>query len=211
MNTAVILLCASEGKRTKSFGPRSLLSVHGETLIDSQLEEIKSIGIHEIIIGLGFGADKIIKHLAAHNNVKFVENENYNLSGAARTLNMTLRITNAERIILAHGDISFNNIALKFPTNGSYLLIDRSTMEKDKVGVNIIGNHVIGFNYSAAQKWGQIASITGEELSLLRKLCSDRKNDMLCTHELFGRIIDKDGVFNTYISSKSKIKEINRK
>jgi hypothetical protein len=208
---SVILLCASEGKKTKSFGPRSLLNIHGRALIDCQLEEISCVYPDaEIIVGLGYGADKIIKHLSAQP-IKFVENENYNETNAARTLNICMRITNSERIIVIHGDILFNSDSIASPPNISTLLIEKSSLERDKVGLNIVGNQIIGFNYSSGVKWGQIAHLCGRELEVVRKLVSDRKNDVCCTHEILAKAINRGNHFLVYQNHNSQIKEVNRK
>src|SRR5215207_3765088 len=69
-----IILAAGKGTRLDGAAvkPKCLVEVGGSTLLRRQIEILRSRGIDEIVIVVGFGADSIRE--ACDNEISFVEN-----------------------------------------------------------------------------------------------------------------------------------------
>jgi len=61
------ILAGGEGTRMRPFTyeiPKPLLPLKGIPIIEHEIEHLKKFGIGEVILGLGYGAEKIIAHFA---------------------------------------------------------------------------------------------------------------------------------------------------
>src|SRR5688500_19794711 len=72
-----IILAAGKGTRLDGAAvkPKCLVEVGGETLLQRQIETLKSLDVREIVIVVGFGADSIRQ--ACGDEITFVENERF--------------------------------------------------------------------------------------------------------------------------------------
>lgn len=72
-----IILAAGKGTRLDGAAvkPKCLVEVGGETLLQRQIETLKSLDVREIVIVVGFGADSIRE--ACGEEITFVENERF--------------------------------------------------------------------------------------------------------------------------------------
>jgi len=210
-NISFIILSAGEGRRTKSFGNRSLLEVsRGVNIAQYQIEKIRdSYPKSEIIFVVGYEADRLIKVLPP--GIKIVENELFSTTNVVRSINIGLRVINESAAVIIHGDILFNRECIsKIHKQASCVLADADNqLDQSKIGVNAIGDKVIGFTFSAQPKWAQISLLRGPELEIAREITAKRENDLLLSHELYGKILDLGGSFTLVNSNNSKIREIN--
>ena len=72
----VIIPPAGVGRRMKSYGCKSLLTINNEKLIDIQLKHITNVfEKHEVILITGFDSDRLINH--SPSNLIKIENEKY--------------------------------------------------------------------------------------------------------------------------------------
>jgi NDP-sugar pyrophosphorylase family protein len=75
----VIILCDTPGYRMKSYGPLPLITINNQKLIDLQIQAIqKTFSNFEIIICVGFDAEKICKYIRqkySNLNIRVVENQ----------------------------------------------------------------------------------------------------------------------------------------
>ncbi|MEM5820775.1 MAG: UTP--glucose-1-phosphate uridylyltransferase, partial [Candidatus Aenigmatarchaeota archaeon] len=63
-NTSVVILAGGSGKRMNIPFPKSLLELReGYTLLDREIQFYLNCGFNDFVFILGFGADKILKHL----------------------------------------------------------------------------------------------------------------------------------------------------
>ncbi|MEM5830211.1 MAG: UTP--glucose-1-phosphate uridylyltransferase [Candidatus Aenigmatarchaeota archaeon] len=63
-NTTIVILAGGSGKRMNIPFPKSLLELReGYTLLDREIEFYLNCGFNDFVFILGFGADKILKHL----------------------------------------------------------------------------------------------------------------------------------------------------
>ena len=91
---SVVLLCDSPGYRMKSYGPIPLITINNQRLIDIQISIIESAFPNcEIILCLGFDAEKIYKYIRSKHsdkNIRIVENQLYDISNSCESLRLSL-------------------------------------------------------------------------------------------------------------------------
>lgn len=140
---------------------------------------------------VGHEADQVAAILP--RDVAIVENEYFSMSGPARSLRMALRITEAQRALVVHGDLVFNGAAVSGrPDLGSHLVVDRNggiapgnpgiTLEKERV------HHV---DYDLPMPWAQIAFLQGDALELVRKVVGASRNYKMLLHEVMNAVARK--------------------
>lgn len=202
----VIIPAAGAGSRIKSYGPKALLDIHNESLLDRQIRILnKKYNNPEIIVVVGFEAERVI---ASNKSVRFVENENYDTTNVVRSINMALRATLSKRILIVYGDLVFNEETLDFPTNHSCIISSATQMNDKEVGFISNKNLVCNFSYDLENKWCHIAYLDGAELELFRKLCAKKDNAKLFSHEVFNYMIDMNSEFIPHSPTDMKILEI---
>ncbi len=172
---SIIILAAGEGKRMKSYGVRSLISVGGMSIIDRQLTLIgDAYPSVEIVVVAGFEANKLRSSLPS--TVRVVENENYTITGAVRSLHLAFGVTQGNIIGIIHGDLVFNKYALPPVIKESMIIVDKQNglMKTDEIGC-ILSHHeeVEKFDAIHNLKWGQIAFLMGRELELCKKFAAN--------------------------------------
>ena len=107
----VILLVAGEGKRLMPFTkdrPKSLVEVDGKSLLNRQIDVLKSVGITEIIAVTGYRSDQ----LNSFNFSNYVKNERF------QDTNMLYSLTCAhdyldQDVIVSYGDIVYSPEIIK--------------------------------------------------------------------------------------------------
>lgn len=213
--STIILLCDTPGYRMKSYGPPSLLQIHGEKrLIDIQIECIKKhFNNFEIILCCGFDADKICKYVKSkykHINIRLVENQLFNESNSCETVRLALNNTNNDKIFILDGNLWFpQEIFGQHDYNTSMVLIEKKQLEGLEIGVNTNEkNQVEHFSFGAKNYWSEVFYLSNYEIiDSLRKILSnpDYKHKFVfeALNELLSTKFDLVAVTN-----KTKIKKI---
>jgi len=102
--------------------PKTLLDVHGKTILQWQVEMLRSVGIHEIAVVRGYRKEKI-----NYTGLHYFDNDDFLKTGSLVSLFTALEFMDKDTIIV-YGDILFNIEILKKLINyqkGSALVIDR--------------------------------------------------------------------------------------
>jgi len=106
---SVVLLSENYGYRMKSYGPMSLLKIDKSSLIEQQINVIKSFFInYEVIVCCGFEAKKTIDYLKCNfknENVRIIENQVYSNSNSCESARLCLNNTMNHKILILHGDL----------------------------------------------------------------------------------------------------------
>lgn len=192
---SVIVLCAGIGHRMKSYGPKSLLMLpDGHTIISKIMENVY---LHypksELIVTVGFEADKVIDALPP--TVHVIENQLYEETNTLEETRLALNAATNENVLLIHGDLIFNAIALdKINKKQSCVIIDSNDQIDDsEIGVTVVDNKVTIFAYDLPKKWCYVAYLTGEELELFRKIVKDRDRSRWYVFEALNEVVLKGG------------------
>lgn len=166
----VILLSENHGHRMKSYGPISLIKIGTKTLIERQVEAIKSIYNNvEIILCSGFETMKIVSFVKSKfsgMNIRVVENQIHYNSNCCESARLCLNNTMNNKIIFCNGGIllhSQNLNAIDINTN-CVLVQDHSYDPNFEIGVVQNNNKLENFALGIKNKfWSEIFFINGEK------------------------------------------------
>lgn len=166
----IVLLSENHGHRMKSYGPISLIKVGGKTLIEKQIEAIKSCFVNfEIIVCSGFETSKIvffIKSKFPNLNIRVVENQMHYTSNCCESARLCLSNTTNNKVIFCNGSILINSSHLSLINleRNCILIQDESYDSNFEVGViennNVLENFSIGIKN---KHWSEILYLTGEK------------------------------------------------
>ena len=133
----VIIPSAGIGRRMKSYGCKSLLSIKDERLIDLQIKHISNtIPQYEIILITGFDSERLMSH--SPDDIIKIENEKYYENNVIRSISMGLRATkNNDHILIIFGDVLLNRVTLEKIDYSKSSIIISSHMSDNEVGCNI--------------------------------------------------------------------------
>ncbi len=211
---AVIIPAASAGRNMRSLGPKGLIHLpqpDGRHLLRRQVDLVREWHkTCEIVVVVGFEADRVIRALPEH--VRVVENEYHAETGPARSVLMGLRATHAKRALVIYGDLVFNRETLaNLPRNKSCVVVDsKGRMNTEDVGVTVDGQTAVHFDYGlpTAYRWCQIALLAGGELERFRQIAGNKDNRRLLGWEVLNRIIDRGGMFTAVEPDRMALVEV---
>lgn len=173
-NTAVIL-AAGQSIRLRPLtddAPKCLLQMGPKTILDWQLQALKSAGIEDIIMVVGYRQEMIRSHIAENYpdlGVTYVVNDNFTSTNTLFSLALAL--------VRFDGDFYYLNADVVFDRDilhrlvphegGAYLAIDRKQCREEEVKVIVRGQEIleIGKHLNPDECYGEfigVAKFTGE-------------------------------------------------
>lgn len=211
-NLTTAILSAGISHKMKSYEPRSLLKFNKHTVIEHQIETIRSVIDGDIILVVGCKANKIIRKIQSLKNIRIVENQLFDITNAAESIRLAINNNPYKHILIMHGDIIFNTQTLKgLDYSKSCLLVDNSQQIQDReVGVTVNDGVASMLSYGLNTKWCQMCFFTGREYNQLKTLCRrDNSNiEGKLFFELINMIIELGGTFKCVEPPNMKIFEI---
>jgi hypothetical protein len=220
----IVLLCDSPGYRMKSYGPASLITIHGKKLIDIQIEIIKKVFTnYEIIVCVGFDSEKICKHIRQkykNSNIRIVENQNFHLSNSCESARLSLNNTTNDKILLCDGSLYFVEDTIgKINFSESSIFTEKHKNENLEVGANINEyNYVEHFSFGANTCWSEICFLHNyETIECLRKILAsfdktkfvfEALNELIQTKYNLRNIINDQNIYKiNNLKTYHKLKE----
>lgn len=210
-SVAFAILSAGIGARIRTYEPRSLIKIKDKTLIDHQIDAIKSKFKNPEIIGVfGPNISRVVKNV--RGKIRVVENQKHESTNNSESLRLALNNSIKNSLMFIHGDILIDETffnSLNF--NKSFVVYeDRGMMDEKEVGLTIMKNKATILSYGLEKKWCQAAFFKGKELRILRSIFSSFTNHekKMLTFEIINKIIDAGGSFQAQRLEKSKILEI---
>lgn len=211
----VIILCDLPGYRMKSYGPTSLIGIQKKLLIDVQIECInKSFSNNEIILCVGFDAEKIIKHVRtkhSNHNIRIVENQIFNACNSCEGMRIALNNTMNSKLLVMDGSLLINKKVLSvIDIAQTCAIVEQSPSENLEIGININQNHVAEhFSFGAYQTWSELLYLNGKEIiEHLRKFLHSQDSKKKFIFEAINDLI-KNNVEIKCIENKCPIYKIN--
>lgn len=192
---SVLILAAGAGRNPASPPPSLAVLEAGETLIERQVRVARSVFPRaDVVVVVGHWADRVVGALP--RGVRAVENERHAFSNAVRSLAIGLRAVDRDDVVVIHGDMLFNEDALRgLKGGGSRVVADRSgQVAADKVGLTVAGGWAVHFAYGLPAKWAQIARLSGREFEAFRGFVSHPSRKYFQTFEALNHVIDAGGV-----------------
>ena len=203
----IIIPAAGIGSRMVSYGVKSLIKIHNETIIERQLRLIKHVfNKYQIILVTGFQSSKLMN--ATPDNIIKIENENYKDSNVLRSIGMGLRACTSNNVIILYGDLIFNTETITAPFDRDSMAIVSNTMSDNEIGCVSHNKNIENFCYDLPNKWAQIVYLTGNELELMKKISWNKNKSNMYGFEALNWIIDNGGTIKEFMPNKSKIIDI---
>jgi choline kinase len=208
-NITVIIPSAGEGRRMKSYGPKSLIDLTRENILQRQIRIInKVLDNVSFIMVAGFDCDKLMD--SCPDYFLKLENESYDITNVSRSISLALRAVKTERVLIVYGDLVFNDLALsRMDYSTSCTSASRDEYRQHEVGC-IVGadGNMVNMMYDLETKWNQILYLEGNELSLFKKICQERKNKKLFGFEILNKVIDRGGKIKCIVDDLIEVVDI---
>ena len=143
--TTVILLSENHGHRMKSYGPVSMLKIGAKTLLEKQIEAIKSVLKNfEIILCCGFETFKTVSYIKtrfSNLNIRIVENQIHYNSNCAESARLCLNNTMNNRILFCNGGILFKAEQLAAVDFTSTSIVSQNNNDIANLEIGVIENN----------------------------------------------------------------------
>ena len=208
-NITVIIPSAGEGRRMKSYGPKSLIDLTKENILQRQIRIInKALDTVSFIMVAGFDCDKLMD--ACPDYFLKLENENYDITNVSRSIALALRAVETERVLIVYGDLVFNELAIsRMDYSTSCTSASNDKHRQHEVGCIVGANgNMVNMMYDLETKWNQILYLEGNELSLFKKICQERKNKKLFGFEILNKVIDCGGKIKCIVDDSIEVVDI---
>jgi choline kinase len=181
----------------KSYGPKPLIELSGyETVLGRQLRVLRTaFPKADIVVVVGYEADRVIRTLPLGMRLKVVENERHDETNVLRSIGMGLRVVNTTNVLVVYGDLVFNSDAVAWASsNGSSLLVDtKGQIGEEEVGATVVDGRVTNMSYGLDTKWSQIMYLTGRELDLFKRMAWNNDKRVWFGYEALNMVIDNGG------------------
>ena len=208
-NITVIIPSAGEGRRMKSYGPKSLIGLTKENILQRQIRIINKVldNVSFIVIA-GFDCDKLMD--ACPDYFLKLENESYDITNVSRSIALALRAVKTERVLIVYGDLVFNELALsRMDYSTSCTSASNDEHRQHEVGCIVGANgNMVNMMYDLETKWNQILYLEGNELNLFKKICQERKNKKLFGFEILNKVIDCGGKIKCIVDDSIEVVDI---
>jgi choline kinase len=211
-NLTVVIPAAGMGKRMKSYGPKSLLRVHGGvSILERQIKLVWQLYPKaDIIVTVGFEAERIINEIKPIYPVRFVFNKDFETTNVVYSINLALKAAIANQLMLVYGDLVFNDKMIRNLGKGnSKVIVDtKGQMREDEVGVVCNNNNAENFAYSIDTKWCQLAYLNTKELKIFEKVVSDYAHKNWFGYEALNKVLSLGGSFEILEPRQGNIIEV---
>jgi choline kinase len=167
---SVVILSDLPGYRMKSYGPNCLIQLNKKLLIDLQIEAIKKTFVnYEIIICVGFDAEKIckyIRHKYQDLNIRIVENQMFNSCNSCESLRLGINNTMNNNILIIDGGLLFDKKVLTLiDRDTNCVIVEKTHSENLEIGVNTnLENKSQHFSFGGYKTWSEILYIKDNQI-----------------------------------------------
>ena len=163
-----IILVAGQGKNLQPLTlshPKTLYKLDGKITVLQRL--VRFIRINdkdaEIVVVVGFMNQYIQKELE-DDNVKFVHNPFYAVTGSMGSLWFAKDYLQRENVTIINGDIVMSDMLMKevvcIHTDVPYILLDSTQKDSNKYNVQVQGDKVCVMSKNLTEFYGNYASVT---------------------------------------------------
>jgi len=177
----VAILGENHGYRMKSYGPISLINLHGKTLLEKQINTIKSAyQNYEIIICTGFETDKIgnyIREKYPLDDIRMVENQIYLNSNCCESTRLCVNNTLNQRMLIMGGGIEIvpAHLEMLSVNQTSVVVQPQSSDSNFEVGCIIVDGNLSHLTYGVGGHfWTEMIFLHGRDtIDLFQRIVSD--------------------------------------
>jgi len=169
---SVLLLAENHGYRMKSYGPISLVTIDGKSLIEHQIDAISSAFINfEIIICSGFETAKIYnfirRQFGTTAQVRVVENQIYFHSNCCESIRLCMNNVMTNKLIICGGGVLLTPEYLRSIDLKKSSMLYQKPQSDSEFEIGIIENNGRLEHLSLAVEekcWTELTYLTGDGL-----------------------------------------------
>lgn len=205
---SIIVPAAGAGHRMKKYGPKPLIKIdQSTTIFDRQCKIFyDTFRWCEIILVAGFEYDKIQRSIGP--KIKLINNKDYDDTNVIHSIGLGIRQCSTENIIIAYGDLVFNQSCIEVAFDQESCAVICNTMKDEEVGCNIDNGYIQQMFYGITNKWAQIIFLRGEELVKFSKYATDDMNYNKYGFEGINHVIETGGKIRSLQPKKAKVIDI---
>lgn len=175
---SIIVLSSKPANRMKSYGPTPMLKLGHHSLIDIQINSIKTnFDKPEIIFCTGCESNKIVKYIKGkypNDNIRVVENQIYEESNCCESLRLALNNIVSESVLVCNGELVFYPELVRVHEESSYILSLSNSRKKSNMEIGSVSNEInqiTNMSFGLPVVWSEIFYLNSlKEIEHLRKL-----------------------------------------
>jgi choline kinase len=194
----------------KSYGPKALIRLGFETVIERQLRLLRSCYPQaRFIVVAGFEADRVRKTLP--DDVCVLINPDYETTNVARSIEIGLRqCVSDSPALIVYGDLVFNRQTVSgLPLDRSSAILDLSGPGREQeVGINVVGGDVMCFSFGLPQKWAHVCLLTDSEKQLFLHAAQASHRSRFFGYEILNSVLDSGGTLEAISPAGMRLVEI---
>lgn len=157
-DTSVIILAAGKGSRMKDLRPKVLREICGRPMLSYTLENLRKIGIHDLVVVVGFQKDPVINRFKGAVRFADQQNPKGGTSDAAK-IGLTKTAKSTKILIVVNGDDS----AFYRPETIKNILSIHNQRSRKLTFVSLIKDDPTGLGRVVRGKNGLITKIVEEK------------------------------------------------
>ncbi len=136
-----LILAAGVGRRLSSESnrpPKCLLEFGGRSLLSRHLNTLENLGVHEIVVGVGYRANSVRQAITLHKpkaNVQLVHNPDYEQGSIVTLWQLRHHLSDGKDVLLMDADVLYDPRILERLVNSVHcncLLLDRDLEAGDE-------------------------------------------------------------------------------
>lgn len=165
-----VILSEDHGHRMKSHGPTSLLKISNKTLLEKQIEAIKSVFTKfEIVLCSGFETLKIVNFVKSQFddvNIRIVENQMHYNSNCCESVRLAISNIINNKIVIIDGNILIKNETLKLINTTASCIVMQDKPYESNMEIGVIHHNNRLENMSLGIKnwyWSEILYLNGDK------------------------------------------------
>ncbi|WAH35857.1 phosphocholine cytidylyltransferase family protein [Alicyclobacillus dauci] len=186
MTATSIILAAGRSMRLRPLTdnhPKCLLDMGPKKILDWQLDALKSIGVFDIRVVVGYQKEQIQAHIAEHHPdmaVTYIENPDFETTNTLFSLKRALEDF-SDDFYYMNADVVFEQTIIKRlseHSGGGFLAIDRKQCREEEVKVQVDNTQItaIGKHLNPETSYGEfigVANFTGDFAKRFRQTVFD--------------------------------------
>jgi choline kinase len=178
-----IIMAAGKGSRISRLTgdmPKSFLEISGKKLIDRTIDTLKSAGILDIIIVIGYQADMFIEKYKADKHIRLIYNPFYDYGNVLTSFWFGQELL-CKDFIYVHADTIFDSTILDMVLESKedvVLPYDSKPCDEEAMKIRLVGRRILEINKTMDCKCAD-----GEFIGMLKisnKVINDLKRTTLC-------------------------------
>lgn len=204
-----VILGAGRGRITKNYGNKSLAPYKGRTLLQHQVDVIRSKygDLADIVLVTGYDSENVIRWTSG---VRIVENPLFDTTDVAESMRIGVNACLSGCVFFVHGDMVFSPSFLCVPDADSICLpVDiHDRLSKSSLGVTVCDGRATYISYGLPKKWCQISYFPPGHFKKLKfELSQVNKNES--SFGFLNKVMDKNKVKVFEPDLRGFIKEVN--